>query len=318
MQKAPPRNTTHRSSFSPPWWDALVARARRYGRRFAVDPGDLAQATAEVYLARQEPPDAAAPWIERVLRNRAVDSWRNCQREAPSLAASSDARLSSSPTPLEELEAREERWLLEQACGALTPPERALLARRFHEGEVARLSSSERTRLRRLLNRLRRELGHLRAFAFPAWGLGAQGTIALVAVTPFLLAGTLGAGSGDAAALQRHVNVHGVARTEGLAPKVGRALEAPQVIVAAVVPDDRSATEGGPGLRGSAHGRASRETAAGGVETRFDFDEDQVEGALHAPDEILIDGRRPTKSPSLIELRRDFLPELVKGLEDLE
>lgn len=154
-------------------------------------------------------------------------------------------------------------------------------------------------------------------FAFPAWGLGAQGATALIAVTPLLMAGTLGADGG--APLRRHAEVHDVARTQRLTPNLGN-VPALSVTLAALVADGvhRSQPETGTGLRGAGHGRRPREIAPEAVETRFDFDEDQVEGTLRAPDEIRVDGRQPTKNPSLIELRRDFVPELVKGLEDID
>jgi len=315
-----------RSAVSPPWWDALLARARRYGRRFAVDPEDLVQGTAAVYLAREAPPVDAAPWLERVLRNRAIDTWRRHQREKPSIAALPEEAMESSP--LAELEAQEERQLLARACAALRPNERALLARRFDQAGAVGLSPSERTRLRRVLLRLRRELAHLRAVVLWPGALGAQGTAALVVVTPVLMAASLGLGpqlrspsappGGEARG--RRVEVHHVARQERERAPVeeGLAASRPTITAAVAAATGPSAAQTHAVVRPLAHPTPAREPAPTAAETRFDFDEDEVEGTLQAPDEIFVDGRQPTKNPSLIELRRDFVPELVKGLEDMD
>ena len=51
--------------------------------------------------------------------------------------------------------------------------------------------------------------------------------------------------------------------------------------------------------------------------TRFDFDVDQVEGDIQRPDGELITSIEQAKEESLIEIRRNFVPEIVKMLEDL-
>jgi hypothetical protein len=47
----------------------------------------------------------------------------------------------------------------------------------------------------------------------------------------------------------------------------------------------------------------------------YDFDDDVVEGGLQNPDGEVVATRLPSKHPSLIKLRDDFLPELVKSAE---
>jgi hypothetical protein len=51
--------------------------------------------------------------------------------------------------------------------------------------------------------------------------------------------------------------------------------------------------------------------------TRFDFDDDQVEGDIQRPDGELITSIEQAKEKSLIEIRRNFVPEIVKMIEDL-
>ncbi|MBK8481748.1 MAG: hypothetical protein IPL40_11305 [Proteobacteria bacterium] len=52
-------------------------------------------------------------------------------------------------------------------------------------------------------------------------------------------------------------------------------------------------------------------------ETRYDFDDDLVEGELQRPDDELIEGSRRAKHSSLIKIREHFIPELLKSAEDL-
>jgi hypothetical protein len=51
--------------------------------------------------------------------------------------------------------------------------------------------------------------------------------------------------------------------------------------------------------------------------TVYDFDDDAVEGDLQRPDGELIDSVRKVKHSSLIEIRKDFIPEMLKSLEDV-
>ena len=83
------------------------------------------------------------------------------------------------------------------------------------------------------------------------------------------------------------------------------------------------------GLGGAA--LAQQESAGGGVQaapeapadttykakTVYDFEDDNVEGDLQRPDGELIDSVRKTQMSSLIEIRKDFIPEMLKSLEDI-
>jgi len=51
--------------------------------------------------------------------------------------------------------------------------------------------------------------------------------------------------------------------------------------------------------------------------TVYDFEDDIVEGALVRPDGTYVDTRRKTKVSSLIKVRENFIPEMVKSVEDL-
>jgi hypothetical protein len=52
-------------------------------------------------------------------------------------------------------------------------------------------------------------------------------------------------------------------------------------------------------------------------ETVYDFDDDMVEGALVKPDGLRIQGEQHGKTSSLIKIRSDFVPEMIKSVEDL-
>lgn len=68
-------------------------------------------------------------------------------------------------------------------------------------------------------------------------------------------------------------------------------------------------------------GEAMGGTTGGDVvykkETVYDFDGDDVEGALVKPDEANITGEQHSKTSSLIKIRQDFIPEMLKSVEDI-
>lgn len=53
------------------------------------------------------------------------------------------------------------------------------------------------------------------------------------------------------------------------------------------------------------------------AKTVYDFEDDMVEGDLQRPDGELVDSIRKTQHSSLIEIRKDFIPEMLKSLEDI-
>ena len=62
--------------------------------------------------------------------------------------------------------------------------------------------------------------------------------------------------------------------------------------------------------------------AAGGdvtykSKTVYDFDDDTVEGDLVRPDGEFVDTRKGAKHSSLIKIRENFIPEMIKSAEDI-
>lgn len=51
--------------------------------------------------------------------------------------------------------------------------------------------------------------------------------------------------------------------------------------------------------------------------TVYDFDDDLVEGELQRPDGEYIDTRGKAKHSSLIKIRENFIPEMLKSAEDI-
>ena len=68
---------------------------------------------------------------------------------------------------------------------------------------------------------------------------------------------------------------------------------------------------------GEATGGGGNENVIYKKETVYDFEGDDVEGALVRPDEANIQGEQHSKTSSLIKIRTDFVPELLKSVEDL-
>lgn len=68
-------------------------------------------------------------------------------------------------------------------------------------------------------------------------------------------------------------------------------------------------------------GEAMGGTGGGDVtykkETVYDFEDDDIEGALVKPDEANISGEQHSKTSSLIRIRQDFIPEMLKSVEDI-
>lgn len=70
-------------------------------------------------------------------------------------------------------------------------------------------------------------------------------------------------------------------------------------------------------------GAATAQQAAGGggeaykAKTVYDFEDDNVEGDLQRPDGELVNSVNKAQHASLIEIRKDFIPEMLKSLEDI-
>lgn len=73
----------------------------------------------------------------------------------------------------------------------------------------------------------------------------------------------------------------------------------------------------GGGAAAAAAAPASDDSVTYKAKTVYDFEDDMVEGDLQRPDGELVNSLKKTEHTSLIEIRRDFIPEMLKSLEDV-
>jgi hypothetical protein len=80
-----------------------------------------------------------------------------------------------------------------------------------------------------------------------------------------------------------------------------------------------------PAPAGGGDEKAGAAAAGGGddanttykAKTVYDFEDDTVEGDLQRPDGELVSAQKKAEHSSLIEIRKDFIPEMLKTLEDI-
>jgi hypothetical protein len=68
---------------------------------------------------------------------------------------------------------------------------------------------------------------------------------------------------------------------------------------------------------GAAKAGGGDENVSYKAKTVYDFETDVVEGELQSPDGELLTSVNKQKQSSLIEIRKDFIPEMLKSLEDI-
>jgi hypothetical protein len=78
----------------------------------------------------------------------------------------------------------------------------------------------------------------------------------------------------------------------------------------------------GLAVLGSGFAQAQKPPAGGDSvtyksKTVYDFDDDTVEGDLVRPDGEFVDSRKAAKHSSLIKIRENFIPEMLKSAEDI-
>jgi hypothetical protein len=62
---------------------------------------------------------------------------------------------------------------------------------------------------------------------------------------------------------------------------------------------------------------AKADAGGGGKVKVYDFSGDTIEGDLIKPEGSTVDARDFAKHSSLIDIRKDFIPEIIKSAEDL-
>ena len=71
------------------------------------------------------------------------------------------------------------------------------------------------------------------------------------------------------------------------------------------------------GLAGASAAYAQEDNTTYKSKTVYDFEDDNVEGDLQRPDGELVNSINRAQHESLIEIRKDFIPEMLKSLEDI-
>lgn len=71
------------------------------------------------------------------------------------------------------------------------------------------------------------------------------------------------------------------------------------------------------GLTGIASAQPAKGAAPAGKVKVYDFSGDTIEGDLVKPEGSTVDARDFAKHSSLIRIRKDFIPEIIKSAEDL-
>lgn len=275
------------------------------GRHARGDGDDLAQDLVVAALERGAAAENPGAWLERVGRNAAIDRWR-VQRRRDELAT--EIELPASPMdPEAALLFRERRGLVRRALAALPRPQRRAALARFHaelpyDEVAARVGApaiTARTRVHRALASLRARLGALRAmFVFPGVQMSALGLVFVSAAAPRLT--TARALSLDEISLA--------------APRAGRHFARTRVMATAPRAP-AAAPERSPAPRIVVSPAPAPDAAP--PPQRMVFGEDLVEGSVLGPDGESIRMIPPIAHPSLIEIRREFVPEMLKTLEDL-
>jgi RNA polymerase sigma factor (sigma-70 family) len=291
------------------WWSEARALAVRLSRRGASDAAeDLAQDLAVRALEAGSVAERPGAWLERVARNQVIDHWR-VERRRLELAP----ELEPPPAPRDpeaHLLARERRRAIRQALRVLPRDQREAAVLRYYgglpfEAVAARLGTepaTARTRVHRALARLRIRVGGLRAL-FVGWQ-GAQATalgLALVGV------------AGVAPSLAPGAPAVPLAAATQPAPRPPHAARGPAPLITA--PPARSADHPPAPAR-----RKSTPDPGPGREPapqELRFEDDFVDGTVGAPEGDPIVVVQPTTHVSLIEIRRQLIPEMLKSLEDL-
>jgi RNA polymerase sigma factor (sigma-70 family) len=289
-------------------WGEMHAVATGHG---PADREDLAQDVALAALEAGAPPRRPAAWLQRVARNAAIDRWR-VERRRRELAPAIEPP-GPTPDPEAALLGRERRRLVRRALAALPRSQRrATLARFAAElpfDEVALRIGTEpvtaRTRVHRALAFLRARLAGLRVMlALPGAHAATLGLALLVVEVP--------------ARLSPPARQAPASNAETRGPASGSKKAAPPMATPEPAPPASA-----PAPAPARAARTAREAAAPKPlepippPQTFVFDNDAVEGSTVGPEGEVIVIARPVPQPSLIELRRHFIAEEMKSLEDL-
>jgi RNA polymerase sigma factor (sigma-70 family) len=279
--------------------------AGRQARGGASDAGeDLAQDLAVAALEMKGEARREGAWLERVGRNAVIDRWRVESRRA-ALAPQIEGPVGPLD-PETALLGRERRGLVRRALAGLPRPQRRAALARFHaelpfDEVAARLGTppvTARTRVHRALAVLRAKLGGLRAlFVLPGAHATVLGLVLIAAEAPGLA--PMRTASERPLVSESATPIRHFARTRVIAAEPRQA----------VAPAVKSAVAAKPATPPLPEPIPPAQT--------FVFDPDEIEGGIVGPEGEKITVLQPVVHSSLIEIRRHFVAEIVKTMEDL-
>lgn len=302
------------------------ATRRRTGGSGDFDADDLAQDLAVAALEKGADARRPGAWLERVGRNAAIDGWRAAKRRAE-LALAIEPPVAP-PDPEAALLGRERRRLVRRALGALPRAQRQATLARFHAelgfDEVARRIGAPvvtaRTRVHRALAGLRARLGGLRAWlAWPSVHATALGLTLLVPIAPrfALLAGPETSAAHEPPAARRGARGAAGRGSPAAVPPPSPAEFPARPPAAGPAPASAAAAARTDRPAGAHPPSPPPRSSSVPEPQQLVFGNDLVEGSAIGPEGEEIRVVRPTAQPSMIELRRHFVAELMKSMEDL-
>ncbi len=307
----------NRIFFDGAWWSEVRGISARIARRGASDAADdLAQDLAVRALESGGAADRPGAWLERVARNRVIDEWR-VQHRRDELATQL-APPCGHGDPEAQLLTRERRRTLRRALLTLPRDQRQATLLRY-QGDLpfaavaARLDTlpaTARTRVNRALARLRSLVQGVRV-VFVGWH-GAQATALGLA-----LAGAVGTASSvpDRAPVAETPMAVPSSRAPGRhRPSIAAGVA---VLARAASPAATADAAPAPAARHAARPHPSANAEPEPAPREFRFDDDTVEGSYAGPDGEQIFAPTRAVQPSLIEIRRELIPEILKSLEEL-
>jgi RNA polymerase sigma factor (sigma-70 family) len=277
---------------------------------------DLAQETLLRVLEHPPERESTGAWIQRICRNLHVDTWRESAR-----VQRIDAGRPPCPTARnaeESVLAREQRRVVRRALLALPRAQRRALILRFYGGwsfdrmaaQMGMRTATMRTRVHRGLVAMRAHVAALRVWLMP-------GALSLKPALAVMIVFAAGGGPLITPRPARSIPpaLPPVSATNPATVRAPAANAHRRSLAAdAVTPVPRAPSH--PAETPMRAQGTSQAPIAPAVQ-RFDFEDDVVDGILQRPDGDRVEGAVAAKHPSLIELRRQFVPEMVKSLEDL-
>lgn len=309
--------------------------ARRYGRSEAED---LASEALVRTLRRPAPQGARQPWLERILRNLVVDRARRSARAATHAVTMSCISDLAPLTPEDHLLMDERHRAVQEALPSMPNKLRdAVLGRFYEDHDYDAVAASRgispataRTRVHRALASLRVSLRRLRTVvplpqllgphSFPSSAALLPAALSAALIAPTLRSPPVSLSTIDPGALL----VAQAAPRPRLAPApIAGADPRSRAVVAAADASAAKPIRNAAAVRTSAppHSPTSAQSPATDDHpapvSRYNYDDDLVEGDLARPDGDPVFGDPTAKHASLIEIRTDFIAEIAKSLEDL-